>query len=191
VAGTPDFATNVAINTPATTTVEVGRTVAWTAATTPANVNNGTITWRSDNPAIASVNGSGVITGNAPGKTKIYARVPGANNTSIESAGVEITVIPAPSAITITGNTTFELTGTNPIQYQFEYTITPSDAVQQRTVSWSSNSAVVAIDPSTGVATISGAGEAQITVTISDYTSIKQTITINVTSTVTPTTIAP
>ncbi|NCE65946.1 hypothetical protein D1159_15505 [Pseudoflavonifractor sp. 524-17] len=53
--------------------IPMGKTKALTVTSTPANVPNHTLTWTSSNPAVASVDGNGVVTGVSLGAATITA----------------------------------------------------------------------------------------------------------------------
>lgn len=61
--------------TPASSTVSVGNTTQLTAVVTPSDVPVPVITWTSNNESVATVNGSGVVTGVAVGSTTITASI--------------------------------------------------------------------------------------------------------------------
>ncbi len=69
------------------TTVEAGKTIAFTATTTPETINV-PLTWESSDTAVATVNEDGVVTGVAAGTAKITAKYG-----TVVSDEVEITVI--------------------------------------------------------------------------------------------------
>src|SRR5690348_11025216 len=86
--------------TPATASVGVGQTTQLTAVTKDANGNVLTgraVTWSSGNQAVASVNGSGLVTGVAAGSATITATSEGQNGT----AAITVTG-PAPGCATST-----------------------------------------------------------------------------------------
>jgi uncharacterized protein YjdB len=115
-----------------------------------------TITWATANPSIASVSGSGLVTGGADtGTTTITATtsgVSGTNSTYVtqtQTTGVSVTLAPANDTLIIAAS-----------GGQATATTTPAG----RTVSWSSsNTAVATINASSGA--ITGVGYGQTTIT--------------------------
>ena len=69
---TPQTEITTSISMPGNKSVYIGETVELGATS---NVTSATITYESENPAIATVNASGVVTGVAEGTVKVYARI--------------------------------------------------------------------------------------------------------------------
>ena len=136
---------------PATATVQVGQTVKLMATTKDANGNvltGRTVTWASSTPALASVNGSGVVTGVAAGgPVTITATSEGQSGTAA------ITVIPVPVAsVTVTpASTTVQIGRTVPLK------ATTKDAngnvLTDRPVTWASSNPTLATVDGTGLVT--------------------------------------
>src|SRR6266550_627906 len=130
--------------TPASVSVLQGQTVQLTATPRDANGNPLTgrvITWQSSNSAIASVNGSGLVSGVAAGgPVTMTATSEGQSGT----ATVTVTVAPV-AAVTVTPSS-----GTVAIGQTVQLTATPRDAsgnpLTGRAISWqSSNSAIASV----------------------------------------------
>lgn len=68
--GTPIPVTGVTVN-PASATLNVNATTQLTATVSPANATNKTVTWASNNTAVATVSATGVVTGVAGGTANI------------------------------------------------------------------------------------------------------------------------
>ena len=132
-----------------------------------------TITWNSSNPLVGSVSGSGLVTANALGTTRITATCDNAVNSF-----TDITVTPIPvSSVTISPpGAVMHLNqpGPNP---QTQLLATAKDSagntlsLQGRQVVWFSNNIPVADVSAAGVVTGKTIGSAQITVTVDGVTS--------------------
>lgn len=85
--------------TPATTSVQVGKTRSLTATVAPANADNKTVTWRSSDETVATVNANGVVTGVAAGKATITATTEDGKKTA--SCQVTVTNSETPSSSTL------------------------------------------------------------------------------------------
>src|SRR5207245_3706774 len=82
--------------TPATASVTVGQTVQLSATpqdSTGAPLSGRTVTWASSNAGVATVNGSGLVTGAAAGSATITATSEGKSGTS----AITVTVMPVAS----------------------------------------------------------------------------------------------
>ncbi len=151
VAGAPVATVTV---TPASASVQAGQTVQLTATLKDANGNILTgrvVTWSSNNPSVAGVNSSGLVTGNTAGSATITATSEGKSGTS----AITVTAVPVAS-VTVT-----PATASVPAGGTVQLTATPKDAngnpLTGRTITWqSSNSAIAGVNGSglvTGVAT--------------------------------------
>src|SRR5213082_1098510 len=161
VAGCPTPVASVTV-TPTAPTVQVGQTVQLTAAPKDSNGNplsGRVITWSTDNPSVATVDGNGVVTAVAAGAATITATSEGQSGT----ASVTVSSIPvasvtvSPSPASVQQGATVQLTAT------------PKDAngtpLNGRVVTWSSNNTAVARVNGSGLVTGVGAGTATITAT--------------------------
>ncbi len=171
-----DVVKSITLN-PSKTSVEVGKTVTLKATTDPANAK---VTWKSENPAIASVDQNGVVTGVKEGTAKITATA------GKVSAVCLVTVTKKPeeqkpaSAVTkVTLNPT-SLT----MKVGEEKTITPKVEVSQGTgtpdknVTWASSDPTVAAVAG-GKVTAKKAGKATITATANNGKQGTCTVTVN------------
>src|SRR2546425_5269386 len=149
--------------TPASASVQQGATVQLTATPRDASGNPLTgrvITWQSSNSAIASVNGSGLVSGVAAGgPVTMTATSEGQSGT----ATVTVTVAPV-AAVTVTPSS-----GTVAIGQTVQLTATPRDAsgnpLTGRAISWSSSDNTIATVSSSGLVTGVVAGAVTITAT--------------------------
>src|SRR5437870_9148031 len=149
--------------TPASVSGLQGQTVQLTATPRDANGNPLTgrvITWQSSNSAIASVNGSGLVSGVAAGgPVTLTATSEGQSGT----ATVTVTVAPV-AAVTVTPSS-----GTVAIGQTVQLTATPRDAsgnpLTGRAIGWSSSDNTIATVSSTGLVTGVVAGAVTITAT--------------------------
>ncbi len=148
--------------TPATASVSEGQTVQLTATPRDATGNalsGRTVSWASSNTAVATVNGSGLVTGKVAGTVTITAT----SETKSGSATVTVVHVPvasvtvSPASATVTVGATLQLTAT------------PKDAngnaLAGRTVTWASSNAAVANVSASGLVTGVAAGTATITAT--------------------------
>src|SRR5207249_2838032 len=149
---------------PSSGTVAIGQTVQLTATPRDASGNPLTgrvITWQSSNSAIASVNGSGLVSGVAAGgPVTLTATSEGQSGT----ASVTVTLAPV-AAVTVTPSS-----GTVAIGQTVQLTATPRDAsgnpLTGRAISWqSSNSAIASVNGSGLVSGVAAGGPVTITAT--------------------------
>ena len=158
--------TNVPVATvtvsPSPASVVAGQTVQLTATPKDANSNPLTgrvVTWASNNTLVATVNGTGLVSGVAAGSATITATAEGKNGTSaITVTAVPVaTVTVTPASATVNEGQTLQLTAT------------PKDAngnsLTGRVVTWSSNNTTVATVNGNGLVTGRAAGTATITAT--------------------------
>ena len=89
--------TGITIN-PATLNLNVGGSQGLTAAVTPANAKDKTVTWKSDNDKVASVNASGMVIAKSVGTAKITAT---ANGGTGFSAACTVKVTSAPTGAVV------------------------------------------------------------------------------------------
>ena len=148
--------------TPSPASVAVGLTVQLTATPKDANGNplsGRVITWSTDNPSVATVDGSGLVTGAAVGSATITATSEGKSGTS----SITVTAVPVAS-VTVTPSPASVQAG-----QQVQLTATLKDAngnvLTGRVVTWSSNRTSVATVGGNGLVSGVTAGSATITAT--------------------------
>ena len=147
---------------PATASVAAGQTVQLSATPKDANGNalsGRTVTWASSNGAVATVSGTGLVSGTAAGSATITATSEGHSG----SAPVTVTVVPVASVTLSPSPASLPVAGT------LLLTATLKDAngnvLSGRTIAWASAATGVATVNSTGLVTGVGAGSATITAT--------------------------
>lgn len=150
-------------------TLAPGASAALTASVLPANASNKTITWKSSNTKIVTVN-NGKITAAAVGTATVYAAASNGKSAScavtVKQPYAEVTGIGIPKSLTMTkGDKKF----LSPV-------ITPSNAAD-KTVSWTSSNANVA-SVSGGNVTAKSAGTAVITARTKNGKSSSCTVTV-------------
>jgi len=150
--------------TPASAGMVAGQTVQLTATTldsTSAALTGRVVTWGSSNSAVATVNGSGLVTGVAPGSATITATSEGKSGT----AAVTVTVMSVPVATVGVTPASANMT----VGQTAQLTATPRDAsgnaLTGRVVTWGSSNSAVATVNGSGLVTGVAAGSATITAT--------------------------
>lgn len=153
------------------TTINVGVTETLTATVQPGNASNQAVTWFSGNPAIASVDQYGRVTGINSGTTQIYAATSGRGyvayclvtvvngNVSVSSVSINLTT----SSIILKPGLTHSLTAE----------VKPANAANKTVVWTSSNTSVAEIDQS-GRVTAVAEGTTVIKVTTQDGSKTDQ-----------------
>ncbi len=155
---------NAVIVSPSTAALLVSQTQQLTATITDAGGNTipGTVTWSSNNPGVASVSATGVVTANAPGTATITGTsgsVSGVSNVTVSLVPVRRVVV-TPDALAFTvGDPATQLTVT--LLDSIGGTLSQSG----RPVTFASNNTAVATVSGTGQVTPVGPGTAVITVT--------------------------
>ena len=159
----PPVVTTVTV-APSTASIAVGATVALAATVKDAqgNVMTGqTIAWSTSNPAAATVNSSGVVTGIAGGSATITATCAGKSGTSSVTVTlpppVVTTVTVAPSTASIAVGATVALSAT--------VKDAQGNVMTGQTITWSTSNAAAATVNSSGVVTGVAGGSATITAT--------------------------
>ncbi|MGO4923116.1 Ig-like domain-containing protein, partial [Bifidobacterium choerinum] len=150
-------------------TIKVGAGLKLNAAVLPANASDKTVTWRSSNAAVASVDADGNVRGVSAGNAGITAMAGG------KTASIIVTVQPNGSvatAIAITGNgvSSGKLTMDMGDVKKLGVALTPANA-EQGVVYWSSSDASVATVDGNGTVTAVKNGKVAITATMGDLSS--------------------
>jgi len=149
---------------PATAGVQAGQNVQLTATTKDAGgsvLSGRTVTWASSNAAVATVSGTGLVTGVAAGSATITATSEGKSGTS--ALTVTAAIAPVASVTLSPSPATVQLSGT------LQVTATLKDAsgniLSGRTVTWASDNSGIAMVSATGLVTGIVAGSATIRAT--------------------------
>ena len=160
---------------PASATLRIGQTVQLTATPKDANGNpltGRTITWGSSNTAVATVTGSGLVTGVVAGSATITA-------TSEGQSGTAAITVPAPAPVaSVSVN---PASASVQVGQTVQLVATPKDAngnpLTGRTVTWGSSNTAVATVTASGLVTGLVVGSATITAT-SEGQSASSAITV-------------
>ncbi|MDX2057915.1 MAG: Ig-like domain-containing protein [Gemmatimonadales bacterium] len=181
----PPSVTGVSVAPGAVTLTGVGAQGSVQATLAPAGVS-ATVTWRSEDPAVATVSASGLIatiTAVGRGSTRVVAAVG-----SIEGATQVTVTVPSVTAIAVTPGRDTLLTGAT---RQLAAAVTADQGVDP-SVTWSSQSTAVATVSGSGLVTAVAPGTTTITATSVATPTVSATATIVVrTPTVTAVTVAP
>ncbi len=154
--------------------LDVGQTLQMTASVQPANADNTTVTWKSDNPAVAMIEAnSGLVSAVAPGTTTVYAVSNAAGNK--QSDKYTITVHQPPISISLTDADHVYVGET----LQLTATVMPANAEGQELV-WESSNTAVATVGNTGL--VSGLTTGQVTIKVKSkaFPEVSNSVTLQV-----------
>jgi uncharacterized protein YjdB len=148
--------------TPNLAPIKVGETVHLVAQPLDANGNaldGRTITWASDNEAVAKVDNTGVVTGVSTGTANVTATSEGKTGTAGINVGsaVAASIVVAPTSVTVTAGQTSQLTAT--------VKDASGSVIAGAPVAWTVDKPSVAIVGSTGLVSGQAAGSATVTAT--------------------------
>lgn len=163
--------------TPSTATVTVGQTTTLQARTLDGNgteLTGRAISWSSDNPGVANVSQSGVVTGVAPGNATITATSEGKTGTAAITVNAPA---PAPVASVTVSPQTVNLTTGGTQQISVTLRDAQGNELSGRTVSWQTGNPAVATVSQGGLITAAGPGNTTVTATSEGQTG---TVTVNV-----------
>ena len=132
------------------------------AKVTPASTSDKSVTWRSSNEKVATVDSNGKVTPIGNGEATITAEANG------YTATCTVKVTTAVSGITLDKSELLMKVGDNPVTLVAK--VTPDDATD-KTVTWSSSNVKVATVDANGKVTAVGNGEATITATAGGKTA--------------------
>ena len=155
----PKPATGVAIAEGATATVKKGKTLTLHATVTPDDADDKTVTWASENAAIASVSAAGVVTGVAKGTVKITA------SSAVQGVKAEITITVLETTITISGEDSAYIGG--------EIQLSAATENAEGTVAWCSSAPAIASVDQNGKVSALAEGDAIITAAVDGVTATK------------------
>ena len=154
--------------------ISVGGSAELKANVTPENATNKTVTWSSDNTAVATVDASGKVTAVAPGTATITVTTADGGKT----ANCTVTVTQPVNDVTL-DKTTMDLFVDNGGTLTAK--IQPDNA-SNKTVDWTTSNAGVATVDANGKVTAVGAGKAAITATAADGSEKKAVCEVTVTA---------
>ena len=151
--------------TPASVTLETGKTVSLKAAVVPETAADKTVRWESENPAVADVTASGVVTAKAAGETSVTAVTTDGNY----RASCLITVIGKTDVTGVRIDETFPV----PVgkEVGLNYAVLPTDASVKTvlfTVEEGKENVLTLEDPNRGIVKGVAVGTAQVTVTTAE-----------------------
>ena len=154
-------------------TLTEGKSETLAATVTPENAENKSITWSSNNEAVAIVDVNGTVTAKSAGTAVITA-----TSTNGKSAGCTVTVekkqIPV-TEVRLSESTVGIVEGST---YKLTATVLPENTTDSKNVSWSSNNEAVATVDANGNVTAKSAGTAVITATSTNGKSAGCTVTV-------------
>ena len=156
-------------------TLDIDESSQLIATVFPNNTTNKTITWKSGNTSIATVNSDGVVTAKSPGSVIITASTTDGSNLSTTC----IVTVNERKASSISLNKTNLSLNVNQTA-QLIATIYPNDAAN-KTVIWNSSNDAVATVSNNGLVTGVSAGTATITATTTDGTNLSASCAVTVT----------
>ena len=154
-------------------TLTEGKSETLAATVTPENAENKSITWSSNNEAVAIVDVNGTVTAKSAGTAVITA-----TSTNGKSAGCTVKVekkqIPV-TEVRLSESTVGIVEGST---YKLTATVLPENTTDSKNVSWSSNNEAVATVDANGNVTAKSAGTAVITATSTNGKSAGCTVKV-------------
>ncbi|MDE6562582.1 MAG: Ig-like domain-containing protein, partial [Muribaculaceae bacterium] len=152
-----------------TAELKVGETVTLEATVIPDNATDKTVTWKSDNEEVATVDSNGMVTAVSLGEATITAAC------GQVTATCKVTVVPTPvESITLSATSLDLIAGETAA---LTATVTPEDATD-KTITWTSDNEEVASVSESGEVIAVKAGTATITVTSSNGKTATCTVTV-------------
>ena len=171
---TSQLATGITLDQTSASVV-VDKTLQLTATVTPSNTSDKSVTWKSSNTNIATVNDVGLVTAKAIGTAAITVTTADGSN---KSATCQVTVTPQLATGITLDRTTASIVVGNTLKIYA--TITPSNTTNKN-VTWSSSNTNIATVSSTGRITAKAVGTAVITATTKDGSNLSADCQVTVT----------
>ena len=169
----PTLSTSIALNK-TSASLKVTETLTLVATVLPENATNKSVTWKSSNEAVATVDANGKVTAVAVGEATITATTTDGSNLS---ASCKVTVVP----------TLAESITLDKIEISLEATETATlivtvlpELTTDKSVEWSSSNESVATIDANGLVTAIAVGEAIITATTTDGSNLSATCKVTV-----------
>ncbi|MBE6069870.1 MAG: hypothetical protein E7211_19580, partial [Clostridium lundense] len=146
------------------------------AAATPANATDKTVSWSSSNTSVATVDANGKVTMVAPGTASIIAR---SNGTPSVTAECDVTVTATPVETITLNKTALELNLNPADSVQLIAAVLPANA-DDPSLSWSSSAGSIVSVDQTGKVTAVSRGTAVITAAAKDGSGVSAVCVVNV-----------
>lgn len=141
----------------------------------PETATNKNVEWVSDDPTIATVSETGVVTGVKPGTTRVTCK---ATDGSGKISACTVTILQPVTKITVKSTTTAKVFRGR--QISLRATVSPENAAN-RNVTWKSSDKKIATVAANGVVTGVKKGTVTITCTAADGSGVKATYKVTVT----------
>ena len=170
---TPKLAESISLNE-TELTLERTATAQLTATVLPETTDDRSVTWSSDNTAVAKVDEYGMVTAVGLGETTIIATT---NDGTEITAICKVTV--TPKLVEQISLSKDKLSLENGTSAQLTVTVLPQDA-DDSSVTWTSNNTMVATVDATGRVSAVGVGTAVITATTNDGSNLSVSCTVTV-----------
>lgn len=158
-----------------TTSIEAGQSEQLTATVLPANADNKSVTWSSNNTAVATVDNNGNVSALAPGTATITVTTTDGNKTA--TCTVTVTAPPAPidvQSISMKSATTIGIGASETLTVTYN----PADANTNKALTWSSSNTSFATVDANGTVTGVAAGTATITATTANGKTATCSVTV-------------
>lgn len=165
--------TGISLNT-STLALNTNGTANLTATVSPSNASNKTVTWKSSDTTVATVDSNGKVTAKGPGSATITAT---AADGSGKKATCTVTVTQLVTGITLNPTSLALDVGASSTLIA---TVSPSNA-SNKAISWSSGNTAVATVDSNGKVTAKAPGTAVITASAHDGSGVYATCSVTVT----------
>ena len=169
----PTLSTSIALNQ-TTATLKASETITLIATVLPENATNKSVTWKSSNEAVATVDANGLVTAIAVGEATITATTTDGSN---KSATCKVTVTSTLATSITLDYTEYEMVEKS--EFQLTATILP-ESTKNKGVVWSSSDKWVASVNENGLVTAYSVGEATIIVTTVDGSNLSASCTVTV-----------
>ncbi|MBQ4395638.1 MAG: Ig domain-containing protein [Paludibacteraceae bacterium] len=170
----PVAVSGVSLNKTATS-IEAGQSEQLTATVSPAGADDPSVTWSSNNTAVATVDQNGNVSALAPGTATITVTTTDGNKTA--TCTVTVTAPPAPidvQSISMKSATTIGIGASETLTVTYN----PADANTNKALTWNSNNTSVATVDANGKVTGISAGTATITATTANGKTATCSVTV-------------
>ena len=169
----PTLSTSIALNQ-TTATLKATETLTLVATVLPENATDKSVTWKSSNEAVATVDANGLVTAIGVGETTITATTTDGSNLT---ASCKVTVVPTLAESITLDKTEIRLEATETAT--LVATVLP-ELTTDKSIEWSSSDETVAEVDENGVVTAITLGEATITATTTDGSDLSASCNVTV-----------